>query len=143
MDAVDTNILVYAHRADSPLHDVASEAIRELAEGAAPWAIPWPCIAEFYAVVTHPRIYSPPSTPVQAVAQLRAWMGSPSLVLLTESRDTWPVFEELLLDGDIMGPKVHDVRIAAICLMHGVGSLLTADRDFAAFPSLRTRDCRG
>ena len=143
MDAVDSNILVYAHRADSPLHGVASETIRGLAEGAASWAIPWPCIAEFYAVVTHPRIYSPPSTPAQAVAQLRAWLGSPSLVLLAEPRDTWPIFERLLLDAGVVGPKVHDARIAAICLTHGVGSLLTADRDFAAFPSLRTRDCRG
>lgn len=142
MDAVDTNVLVYAHRSDSPFHDVAESAVRALAEGTAPWAIPWPCVTEFYSVVTHPRIYSPPSTPQQAVAQLRAWLDSPSVVLLSEPRESWPILEALLLDGAIAGPKAHDARIASICLAHGVGELLTTDRDFARFPSLRTRDIR-
>ena len=56
--AVDTNVLVYAHREDSPQHDRALECVNRLAEGAARWAIPWPCIHEFLAVVTHPRIFA-------------------------------------------------------------------------------------
>ena len=42
MIAVDTNLLVYAHRKDSQWHAVAEPAVRSLAEGTAPWAIPWP-----------------------------------------------------------------------------------------------------
>ena len=57
MIAVDTNILVYAHRADSPFHDRARLILESLATGARAWAIPWPCAHEFFAVVTHPRIY--------------------------------------------------------------------------------------
>jgi uncharacterized protein len=67
--AVDTNILVYAHREDSSFHAAAIEAVTGLAEGRASWAIPWPCIHEFLAIVTHPRLYSPP-TPI---AKARAW----------------------------------------------------------------------
>ena len=59
MIAVDTNLLVYAHREDSPWHDAAYARIAELAESRAPWAIPWPCLHEFLAIVTHPRIYAP------------------------------------------------------------------------------------
>jgi uncharacterized protein len=59
--AVDTNILVYAHREDSPFHETASRRIAKLAEGSTIWAIPWPCIHEFVAVATHPRIYKPPT----------------------------------------------------------------------------------
>ena len=57
MIAVDTNILVYAHREDSPWHDSAYASVVDLAEGRALWAIPWPCVHEFLAIVTHPRIY--------------------------------------------------------------------------------------
>jgi predicted nucleic acid-binding protein len=58
MIAVDTKILVYAHRADSEWHAPAMEVLAGLANGAAPWAIPWPCVHEFLAVVTHPRIFA-------------------------------------------------------------------------------------
>ena len=61
MIAVDTNILVYAHREDASFHKAASRAMTELAEGLAGWAIPWPCLHEFLAIVTHPRIYAPPT----------------------------------------------------------------------------------
>lgn len=37
----------------------------------------------------------------------------------------------------LKGPMIHDARIAAICLSHGVKKLWTCDRDFARFPSLR------
>ena len=67
MIAVDTNILVYAHRADSEWHDRAALRLRELAEGRAPWAIPWPCIHEFLAIVTHPRIDNPAMIIVSAI----------------------------------------------------------------------------
>ena len=66
MIAVDTNLLVYAHREESPWHDSAYEVIETLAQGPAPWAIPWPCLHEFLAIVTHPRIYEPP-TPVAGI----------------------------------------------------------------------------
>ena len=66
MVAVDTNILIYAHRADSPWHARADQVIAELAEGSSLWAIPWPCLHEFLAVVTHPRVYDPPTPPADA-----------------------------------------------------------------------------
>ena len=64
MKAVDTNILVHAHREDSPFHEPALAVMLELAEGFARWAIPWPCVHEYIAIVTHPRIYQPP-TPLE------------------------------------------------------------------------------
>lgn len=89
MIALDTNVLVYAHRRDAEFHVVAFERVRELAEGTTPWAIPWPCLHEFMAVVTHPRIWDPPSSIRQAVEQLEAWLESPSLVLLGEGPGYW------------------------------------------------------
>jgi toxin-antitoxin system PIN domain toxin len=139
--AVDTNLLVYAHRADSAEHERAYAVVRELAEGVARWAIPWPCAHEFLAIVTHPRIYRPASTIEQALEQVRAWAESPSLTWLAESDEVyWPVLERLLRESRAEGPRVHDARVAALCVSHGVTELLTADRDFGRFPQLRTRN---
>lgn len=140
MIAVDTNILVYAHRADSPFHSAAADRVKALAEGRAPWALPWPCLHEFFSIATHPRIYQPPSTTDEALAQIDAWLESPSAVLLSETDDYWTILRPLLLDGKVSGPMVHDGRIAALCRSHGVRELWSADRDFSRFPGLSTRN---
>lgn len=136
MIAVDTNILVYAHREDSPFHDAASERIAELAEGSAMWAVPWPCLHEFLAIVTHPRIYAPASPLARALDQIDAWIESPTLVLLAEAAEHWSTLRALLTAGRIVGPRVHDARIVALCRQHGVRELWSADRDFSRFAGL-------
>jgi toxin-antitoxin system PIN domain toxin len=136
MIAVDTNLLVYAHREDSQWHDAAVAKLAVLAESKSPWAIPWPCIHEFLAIVTHPRIYAPPSPLAAAIKQIEAWFESPSLVLLSETEGYWPELRSAVEQGRIAGAQVHDARIAAICLDHGVRELWTSDRDFSRFPAL-------
>jgi hypothetical protein len=134
--AVDTNILVYAHREDSPFHAPALRRVAELAEGSAGWAIPWPCLHEFLAIVTHPRIYAPPTPTARALDQVDAWLDSPTLALLAEAPTHWPTLRALLAAGRIAGPQVHDARIAALCRDHGVRELWSADRDFSRFAGL-------
>jgi uncharacterized protein len=140
MIAVDTNILVYAHREDSPWYKLADGSVRSLAEGRDGWAIPWPCIHEFLGIVSHPRIYKPPTPMSGALDQVRAWMESPTLALLSETGSYWEHLNALLRSSRPSGPQVHDARIAALCLEHGVAELWTADRDFTRFPSLKVRN---
>jgi toxin-antitoxin system PIN domain toxin len=134
--AVDTNILVCAHREDSPFHEAAFRRIAELAEGPATWAIPWPCLHEFLAIVTHPRIYAPPTPLARALDQVDAWLESPTLALLAESAAHWPTLRTLLAGGHVAGAQVHDGRVAALCRQHGVRELWSADRDFSRFAGL-------
>jgi len=138
--AVDSNILVYAHRRDSPWHGEAARCMEQLAEGRASWAIPWPCLHEFLAIVTHPRIYRPPSTVSQATAQVDAWLESPSLVMLSEEDGYWAVLKQTLAQSRVAGPLVHDARVAGLCAVHGIRELWSADRDFNRFPRLKTRN---
>jgi toxin-antitoxin system PIN domain toxin len=140
MIAVDTNLLVYAHRRDSQWHAAAAPVVRTLAEGSAPWAIPWPCLHELLAIVTHPRIYAPPTPQAAAAAQVDAWLASPTLVLLSEGPEYWAVLEGLLKTSKATGGQVHDARVAALCLHHRVSELWTADRDFSRFSGLSTRN---
>lgn len=136
MIAVDTNILVYAHRLDSSFHQAAALRVRELAEGPASWSIPWPCLHEFLAVVTNTRIYRPPSPLPRAIEQVEAWLESPTLVVLSEGPTHWAVLRDLLAGGRITGGQVHDARIAALCRQYGIRELWSADRDFSRFPGI-------
>ena len=140
MIAVDTNILVYAHREDSPWHKAAYGCIEELATGRDAWAIPWPCLHEFLAIVTHPRIYAPPTPQERALDQVQAWLESPSVVLLSEAEDHWQKLQALLRSARTSGPKVHDARVAALCIANEIAELWTADRDFSRFPTLKIRN---
>ncbi|KUH99161.1 TA system VapC family ribonuclease toxin [Mycobacterium sp. IS-3022] len=135
MIAVDTNILVYAHRRDAQFHTAAAERVKSLAEGRSAWAIPWPCLHEFFAICTHPSIYDPPSTTGQAIEQIDAWLASPALSLLGEPPGYWERLKTLLEAGKVAGPLVHDARIVALCGSHGVRELWSADRDFGRFNS--------
>lgn len=140
MIAVDTNLLVYAHRRDSSWHDRARQVLRELATGTAPWAIPWSCVHEFLAIVTHPKIFDPPTPMEAALAEIRNWLGSPSLVLLAEESGYFDALARLLQSSRVAGPRVHDARIAALCVAGGARELWSADRDFGRFPELTVRN---
>jgi predicted nucleic acid-binding protein len=104
------------------------------------WAIPWPCLHEFLAIVTHPRIYLPPTPLAHALDQIDAWLESPSVSVVAEAEGYWEVLRELLKTGRVAGPQVHDGRVAALCQHHGIDELWTADRDFGRFPGLATRN---
>lgn len=140
MIAVDTNILIYAHREESVWHAKALARVTELAEGKSAWAVPWPCVHEFLAIVTHPRIYKPSTPQPLALDQVEAWFESPSVNLLAESTDHWDHLKNLAIAAKSAGPQFHDARIAALCMAHGVTELWTADRDFTRFPQLKTRN---
>jgi toxin-antitoxin system PIN domain toxin len=140
MIAVDTNVLVYAHRQESEWHDRAERAVRQLAEGVAAWTIPWPCVHEFLAITTHPRIFRTPTPVEAALDQIDAWFESPSLAMLSEDEGYWATFRTLMGRARVDGPRIHDARVAALCLSHAVHELWTADRDFSSFSALRVRN---
>lgn len=140
MVAIDTNVLVHAHQRESELHQRAKELLVAMAEGVIPWGICLHSFIEFYGVATNPKLWRLPSTPDQALDQIAAWRESPSLRVLSDDVTMLPVWADLLRVGNIRGGKVRDARIASCCLINGVDTLFTVDRDFSRFPALRTRN---
>jgi toxin-antitoxin system PIN domain toxin len=136
--AVDTNLLLYAHREDAPWHQAATACLAELARG--PWAIPWPCVHEFLAIATHPRVFDPPSPLDDALSAVESWLAVGTASVLREEEGYWEVLAALLRTSRVSGPKIHDARIAALCVQHAVTELWTADRDFSRFTGLSTRN---
>lgn len=139
MIAVDTNILVYAHRQEASQHDRALGALTALAEGAEPWGLPVFVLGEFLRVVTHRRIFDPPSTAADALAAVAALLASPTVRVLQPGERFWPLLQEAAREAGASGNLVLDAEIVAVSREHGVTAVLSEDRDFRRFPSVRLR----
>lgn len=133
MIAVDTNLLVYAHREEIPLHDLALARLRDLVEGGTPWALPAFCIGEFVRVVTHTRIFHPSTGLETALAFIDQVLGSPSARILVPGPMYPALFAEACRNGAVQGNLAFDAQVVAVCREHGVAEILTEDRDFSRF----------
>lgn len=140
MIALDTNILVYARRTEAPHHGEARKLLTSLAEGSEPWALPWPCVYEYLRVITHPRVFDPPTRQEDALEDLESLLSSPSLSLLGEGPTHLARMIDSVAMSDATGNLVHDAHIAALVLEHGASELWTTDRDFRRFPGLNLRN---
>lgn len=137
MIALDTNLLVYAHRPETADHEGTRAALDGLRSA---WALPWPVAHEFVRVVTEPRWFREPTPLDRALHAIEALLESGGCVPIAETRGHWLRLAELAVGGRAGRTMVYDARIAAICIAHGVEELWTADRDFSRFPDLRTRN---
>lgn len=135
MIALDTNILVYAHRVHAAEHERARNALERVANDPRPWALPWPVAHEFVSVVTAAR--DAPAPLGEALGAVASLLATPGCRPIAEARGYWNRLQELALAGNTLRSRVYDARIAAICLQHGVSELWTSDRDFGRFPELR------
>jgi toxin-antitoxin system PIN domain toxin len=138
--ALDTNILVHARREEAEFHIEARDLLLDLAEGERPWALAWPCVYEFLRVVTHPKIFNPPTRLEIALEDLDSLLDSPSLVMLGQGPDHRDCLLYMMRGGRAVGNLAHDAHIAALALEHGVEVLWTTDRDFAGFPGIRAQN---
>ena len=139
MIAVDTNVLVYAHREETSKHGAAKRRLVELAEGPARWAIPVFCVGEFLRVITHRRLFDPPHTAAEATEALGRLLASPSLTVLMPGRDYPDLLVDAVREAHATGNLVFDAQIVAICRESGVTTLMTEDRDFDRFRGLRVQ----
>lgn len=136
MIAVDTNLLLHAHRADSPLHDATTTRLAEL-------AVPGRSLGRaFTSSSPSPRTRA--SLPRRRPSRTRCSLsrvGARSVrSLLHEEDGYWDILAHLLRTSQVTGPKVHDARIATLCILHAVTELWTADRDLSRFAGLKTRN---
>jgi uncharacterized protein len=138
--AVDTNFLVYARRTESIHHTEAKRLLAELSEGLRPWAIPWPCVYEFLRVVTHPRVFKPPTPLTKALEELDRLFDAPAIALLGEGPAHRAHLRHVFDASRASGNIVHDAHIAALLREHGVSEFWTTDRDFDRFPGIPVRN---
>ena len=136
MIAIDTNVLVYAHRGETELHDGALQKLVELCEGIEPWALPLPCLSEFFRVVTHPRVFNPPSKLRDALDFVTSLVDAPSCRLLRPGDSYLEHLFSVMQNADARGNLVFHAQIVALCREHGIATVLTNDRDFERFKEI-------
>ncbi len=137
MKTIDTNILVYAHRTEFTHHQAALQTLRQIALAPEPWVLLWPCLYEFVRVVTHPKVFDPPTPLEEAVEAVEGLLASSSLLLVSEGPRHPAWFSKTLLASGASGNLAFDAHIAALMKEHGIDEIVTADRDYHRFQGIR------
>jgi uncharacterized protein len=132
----DVNVLIYAHRRDTPQHDHYADWLGDVIAGAEELGLVEAALTGFVRIATHPRIFAEPATSAEALAFVNALLGGRHVLLLAATDATWRHFADIAAsDRHIRGNLVPDAWLAAMARSHG-GRLATADRGFARFPGL-------
>ena len=139
MIAIVANILVHAYRSETDLHAAATTELIALAEGVGPRGLPIFCIAQFMRMVTHRRVFNPPSTLSQALDFLDDVLASPVCRVVRPGPDFGRFFTKAARGAGARGKLMFHAQIAALCRKDGIAAVLTNDRDFERFERLQVR----
>lgn len=138
MRLADVNVLVYAFRADAPGHAAHRAWVEELVGSDEAYAVSDHVLAGFLRVVTHPKVFHPPTPIGPALAFARAFRERPNAIPLRPGERHWEIFTRLCREADARGNLVPDAWLAALAIESGC-EFVTSDRDYARFPGLRWR----
>ena len=140
MIAVDTNLLVYAHRGAVPEHRAAREALERASRDRRGWGTAVGCVAEFWSVVTHTRATGRPSEPDEARRFLRSLVEEGGLELWSPGPGFGARLVQMASELRISGARIFDLQIALTVFDNGAIEIWSHDRNFASFPGLETHD---
>lgn len=138
MVLLDVNVLVGAMRTDAPRHDVMRAVLESLRASPEPFALCDPVLSGALRILTHPRIFTPPTPAPAALHFVQVLRSSPNALMLAPGPRHWALFVELLERAPAVGNLVSDAWIAALALEHGC-EVLSDDADFARLPGVRWR----
>jgi toxin-antitoxin system PIN domain toxin len=140
MIAVDTNLLVYAHRSGCPEHREAIKAIEKAAASPAGWGFCLPSVSEFWMVVTHPSCEGGPSTPEQATAFLRALVDTGKPIICAPRSNFSAKLIMAARDLGVTGVRIFDLQIGLMAIAAGATEIWTHDAGFARIPGIKISD---
>lgn len=136
MQLPDVNVLIYAHREDSPEHELYAAWLTGLAKGPEPFALSEIVMSGFLRIVTNSKIFTPATPMDKAIEFCRSLVQLPQSVLVLPTHRHWELFVNLCQSAQIKGPLVADAYLAALAIEHGC-ELVTTDSDFSRFSGLR------
>lgn len=140
MIAIDTNLLVYAHRAGSPEHGPSRRAIERASRDARGFGVALPSVVEFWSIVTHPASQGGPSTASQAAGFLRALVDDASCRLWQPREGFADRLLRAARELKVFGPRIFDLQIALAAIENGAREIWTHDQSFLSVPGLRVHD---
>ena len=134
----DVNVLVYAHRVDAPNHAAYHRWLEEVINSDQAYGLSDIVLSGFLRIVTHPRIFDPPSNIAAALGFANQVRNQPNCVLISPGTRHWAIFTRLCEQASVKGNLVPDAYLAALAIESG-SEWITADRDYSRFPDLSWR----
>jgi toxin-antitoxin system PIN domain toxin len=134
----DVNVLVYAHRADAPNHTSYRRWLEGILNGQHAYGFAELVLSGFLRIVTHPRIFHPPSDIAAALQFVTEIRDQPNAVRIAPGPNHWNVFVTLCRTAGARGSLVPDAYLAALAIESG-SEWITTDRGFSRFPGLKWR----
>jgi len=138
MILTDVNVLVYAHREDAPQHPQYRRWLEALIQGDQAYGVADLVLSGFLRVVTHPRVFNPPSPLTAAFAFAQQLRTQPNAVVVAPGARHWEIFAGLCRVAGVKGNLIPDAYLAALAIESG-SEWVTTDRDYSRFPGLRWR----
>ena len=138
--SLDVNVLLYASDRSSDRHQRARSFLESCAAGPEILCLAWPTLMSYLRIATHPRIFSAPLSPADALGNVSALLALPHVRAVSELDGFVDAYKHVAGDIQVRGNLVPDVHVAAILFQHGVRTLYSNDRDFRKFQSLDLRD---
>lgn len=138
MQLADVSILVCAFRAASPDHAAHRAWLDAVVRSDEAYAVSDYVLAAFLRIVTHPRVFHPPTPLEAALAFAHAFRERPNAIPLAPGARHWNIFTRLCTEAEARGNLVPDAWLAALAIEYGC-EFVTTDRDYARFPGLRWR----
>jgi toxin-antitoxin system PIN domain toxin len=138
--SLDVNVLLYASDRSSDRHDRARRFVESCAAGPEILCLAWPTLMSYLRIATHPRIFSAPLSPNEALANIGALLGLAHARAVSELDGFMDAYKHVAGDIPVRGNLVPDAHVAAILFQHGVRTLYSNDRDFRKFQTLEVRD---
>ena len=140
MRALDTSLLAFAVNRHAPQHARAASVVETLANGEAPWALPWPVVHEFLRLVTHRHAVARTLSPADAWAFVGALLASRSVHLIGPGEAHAAALAEVLASLPPGAGVPAGIETAAVLREHGVRELLSADAGMRRFAFHSVRD---
>lgn len=135
---IDVNVLVYAYRSDAPDHSSYRRWLEDTVNSDQAYGMTDLALAGFLRVVTHARVFNPPSPLASALRFVDEVRSQPSCVSLAPGARHWDIFVRLCRHAGAKGNLVPDAYLAALAIESG-SEWITTDRDYSRFPGLRWR----
>jgi toxin-antitoxin system PIN domain toxin len=138
--SLDVNVLLYASDRSSDRHLRARRFVEACAAGPEILCLTWPTLMSYLRIATHPRIFTAPLSPHEALGNVSALIKLPHVRAISELDGFIDAYKHVTDETSVRGNLVPDAHVAAILFQHGVRTLYSNDRDFRKFSSLELRD---
>lgn len=138
MRLADVNVLVYAFREDAPGHSSYRGWLETELSSEEAFGVSNQVLSGFLRVVTHPRVFHPPTPLAAALEFATAFRDRPNAEPIAPGPRHWDIFTRLCREADARGNLIPDAWLAALAIESGC-EFVTTDRDYARFAGLRWR----